>query len=402
MMQQKHLILFVDDDPMILRGFQRSMDEYCENWEADFATSGNEALVKLSEHYFDALVTDMHMPGMDGNQLLEAANRITPGVLRFVLSGNTSDAQKLKSSNLVHQVIPKPCEMDRLYDIVERTCRLRDMLTAPQLVRIITGIRTLPSLPRLYNQLLEQLQSETASSLDVGNIIAQDPAMTAKILQLVNSAFFGLSENISNPQKAVTILGINTIKSLVLGIQVFSEYQGQRNLPVSVDVIWKHSLIVGGVASAIARRLSLNGQEREDARVSGVLHDVGMLLSFQIPEFFQHVRFYKNGHSVFESEYQFLGTSHAEMGGYLLGIWGLPSSIVEAVTFHHNPGVLGGIKPGLITALHLANGFINMCQLEKDKKYANYLDMPYLEKLGLVNRLDEWVSMTSDMLNNSN
>jgi len=225
--------------------------------------------------------------------------------------------------------------------------------------------------------------------------------MTAKILQLVNSAFFGLSDKVSSPQKAVTILGLNTIKSLVLGIHVFSEYQGQRNLPVSVDVVWQHSLRVSSLTFLIARSLSLNGQEREDARVSGVLHDIGMLLGFQIPGFFQNVRFKKNGQSIIETEYSFLGTSHAEMGAYLLGIWGLPNAIVEAVTFHHMPGIQAATKPGLLTSLHVADGLLNMCQNEKNDNFAAYLDLPYLKKLGLVNRLDEWAALTRNFLQDS-
>jgi HD-like signal output (HDOD) protein len=402
MNQRKHFILFVDDDPLVLRGFQRSMDEYCDNWIAEFASSGKEALTKLSENSYDAIVTDMHMPVMDGIQLLDAVSRVTPGVIRFVLSGNPSDAQILKSAHLVHQMIPKPCEMEKIYDIVERACRLRDMLSAPQLLRIITGIKTLPSVPRLYNQLREQLQSDTISSQAVGNIIAQDAAMTAKILQLVNSAFFGLSENVNTPQKAVIILGLNTIKSLVLGIQVFSEYQGQKNLPISVDAIWENSLHVSSLAVSIARSLGLGAREREDARVSGVLLDIGMLLSFQIPGFFQNVKFNKNGQTVIESEYQFLGTSHAEMGGYLLGIWGLPNFIVEAVTFHHLPDLQqAAVKPDLLTSLHVANGLVNMCQVEADKNYVAHLNLPYLQKLGLIERLDEWTLATRDLLNNN-
>ena len=397
-MGRKHSILFVDDDALILRGLRRTMDEFCENWEADFAGSGSEALGKMAERSYDAIVTDMHMPGMDGIQLLEAVNQSTPGVIRFVLSGNTSDAQILKSAHLVHQMIPKPCAMEKIYDIVERACCLRDMLSAPQLLRMITGIKTLPSVPKLYARLLEQLQSETVSSEAVGNIIAQDTAMTAKILQLVNSAFFGLSENISSPQKAATILGLNTIKSLVLSIQVFSGYQDANRLPVSVDVVWLHSLHVSRLAFSIARSLDLSSQECEDARVSGVLHDVGILLGLQIPDFFQSVRFHKNGHIVIESEYESLGTSHAEMGGYLLGIWGLPNSIVQAVAFHPLMGIPAAAQPDIVTTLHLANGLINMCELEADKLYTPYLNLPYLQKSGLIGYLDDWTLKARDVL----
>jgi HD-like signal output (HDOD) protein/CheY-like chemotaxis protein len=401
MNQLKRSILFVDDDPLVLRGLQRSLDEYCENWEADFASSGKEALAKLSGRSYDVVITDMHMPVMDGIQLLDAVSQRAPGVIRYVLSGNTSDAQILRSTHLVHQMIPKPCVIEKIYDIVERACHLRDSLSAPQFLRIITSVKTLPSVPRIYNQLIEQLQSETASAQEVGRIIAQDAAMTAKILQLVNSAFFSISENISNPQKAVTILGLNTIKSLVLGIQVFSEYQSCRNLPVSVDVVWEHSLHVSSLAFSIARSLNLSSQEQEAARVSGVLHDVGMLLGSQIPGVFQSVRFYKNGHACIDSEYQILGTSHAEMGGYLLGLWGLPSPIVEAVAFHPMIGMEAEAKPGVVTALHVANGLINMCQLEKATNYAAYLNTPYLQKHGLVDRLDPWTLKACDLLCNT-
>jgi HD-like signal output (HDOD) protein len=156
------------------------------------------------------------------------------------------------------------------------------------------------------------------------------------------------------------------------------------------------------MAFFIARSLNLSSQEREDARVSGVLHDVGMLLSFQIPDFYQNVQFDKNGQTITESEYQFLGTSHAEMGGYLLGIWGLPNSIVEAVTFHHMPSLQPAAKPGLLASLHIASGLLNMCQIKKDKNYALYLDMPYLQKMGLVSRLDEWDSAACDLLSHAN
>jgi HD-like signal output (HDOD) protein/ActR/RegA family two-component response regulator len=399
MKPQKHMILFVDDDPLVLRGFQRSLDDFSDDWETEFAVSGKEGLECLSKRAFDAVITDMHMPSMDGIQLLEEVSRCHPGVIRFVLSGNTSDAQILKSTHLVHQIIPKPSEMEKIYKIVERACRLRGLLSDPMLLQIINSIRTLPSVPRLYQQLLEQLQSETVSSQSIGKIISQDTAMTAKILQLVNSAFFGISEPVSSPQKAVAFLGINTIKSLALGIQIFSGYQNQSDFPLSVDVVWKHSLQVTKLAYTIACQLKFNAQEIEDTRVAGVLHDIGQLLSFQIPGYSQHVRLNKNGQPVLGTEYEFLGTSHAEMGGYLLGIWGLPNPIVEAVTLHHFPGLQAdSSQPDPLTALHLANGLINMCQNEQEETPEAYLDLPYLQKLGLLNHLADWVTLTHKIL----
>ena len=186
----KHRILFVDDDILILRGIKRSTEEYLDNWEIEYVDSGKEALNLLVKTPFDAIITDMHMPVMDGLTLLDAVNKNFPEVLRYVLSGNASDIQMMRSTHLVHQMFPKPCEMERVYEVVERSCRLRDMFSAPNLIRIITGIKNLPSMPSLYNRILKVLQSEDPSPKLVGDIIAQDAAMTAKILHLVNSAFF--------------------------------------------------------------------------------------------------------------------------------------------------------------------------------------------------------------------
>jgi len=401
MKKKIHRILFVDDDAMILRGLRRSVDEFSEEWEVDFALSGQEALNKLVQHPFDAVVADMHMPGMDGIQLLNTVSRQMPEVMRFVFSGNTNDVQIMKSTRLVHQMIPKPSDMGKIYGIVERACRLRDMLSDPHLLRVITGIKTLPSVPLLYNKLVKELQSEDASSQVVGDIIAQDAAMTAKILQLVNSAFFGLSDNVSSPQRAVTLLGLNTIKALVLGIQVFSEFQGRKGLPVSVDTIWKHSLRVSSLALSIAKQINLSPQEREDVCVAGVLHDIGILLYFKIPYLTPRSFFPRNDLISTEAEYQVLGTSHAEMGGYLLGIWGLPITIVEAVGFHHTPWQQISTNTSIVDVLYVANGLLNMCLHEKEVAYANYLDMDYMRQTGLSVYLDEWLAMANDLVNRS-
>ena len=396
-----HSVLFVDDDPMVLQGLKRSLDEYSDVWETDFSSNAKEALQKLTERSFDAIVTDMHMPVMDGNQLLDLVSKTSPGVMRFVLSGHVTDTQVMHSTKLVHQMIAKPCDVDHVFTIVERACRLRDQLTDPRLRQLITEIKNLPSVPSLYNQLIKELDSPNASTQSVGNIIAKDAAMTAKILQLVNSAFFGLSDNISSPHRAVSILGLNTVKALVLGIHVFSEYQNTGTSPAIITSIWKHSLLVSGVANSIARQLKLPSQDQENARVSGLLHDIGKLALLSIPEFTAKVSMDRQGRMSLDMEYSMLKTSHAEIGGYLLGMWGLPTPIVDAVTFHQRPYTKVKENPDLLTALYIANGLVNMTKNEMEPNYLAYFDMPYLERAGLIDQLDGWTEMCRDMSNNS-
>lgn len=226
--------------------------------------------------------------------------------------------------------------------------------------------------------------------------------MTSKILQLVNSAFFGLPDNVSSPQRAVSLLGFNTIKALVLGIHIFAQYQGQSNRFISIEKMWKHSLAVSNLSYKIARNIGLNLQEQEDARIAGVLHDTGKLVFFNIPGFFQKVIPGKYGVLSLESEYNVLKTTHEEIGAYLLGMWGLPNVILEAVAFHHHPEKVVSSKPEIVTALYIANGLITMCDREMELDYAGYLGMPYLEKLGLTKNLDEWTSEAKFILRNTN
>ncbi|GAP21159.1 response regulator [Leptolinea tardivitalis] len=394
---QIHSILFVDDDPKILQGLKRSVEEYSDHWRTDFASTAKEALQKLSNEPFDAIIADIQMPMMDGIQLLDLVSRTYPGVMRFVLSGNVTDTQAMRSTSVVHQMIAKPSDIDHIFVIVERACRLRDLVANPELKKLITEIKRLPSVPVLYNQLIKELDSPNASTQIIGNIIAKDTAMTAKILQLVNSAFFCLSENINSPQRAVSILGFNTVKALVLGICIFSEYQEYGINPVGINSIWKHSLLVSSVAYTLAQKLNMSIQDQENARISGILHDIGKLALLSFPEFMNQIYTNGRGEISLEEEYRMLKTSHAEIGGYLLAMWGIPTPIVDSVTFHHRPYSIVREDPDLLSVMYVANGLANMVKNEIEINYSSYLDMSYLKRNGLVNYLDEWTEVAKSI-----
>lgn len=384
----KRRILFVDDDLFVIRGLKRAAEDYSDDWETYFVTSGQEALTVLQNYPMDIIISDMRMPSMDGAQLLEITRQRFPGVVRFILSGNTENAKLLQASRLAHQFIPKPCNMSQLKEIVDQACALRDTLANPLLIQTITRINTLPSLPKLYVRLMEALQAEEPAPKLVGDIISQDVAMTAKILQLVNSAFFSLPGKVNSPQKAVTILGINTIKALVLSIQVFSEYQGRSVEHFSMDELWRHSLTVGNLSQLIAQNIGLNKQGQADAQVSGVLHDIGKLIELEIPAYTKLLRF--NTSISLEMEIQQIGTSHAELGAYLLSIWGLPQDIIEAVAYHHHPQVRRPDAVSTTAAVYIANAVYHMETALEKKPIGDYLDIKYLNKIGLKDHIEGW------------
>jgi putative nucleotidyltransferase with HDIG domain len=395
----KRNVLLVDDDQNLVRVFRLSAGEFAQDWDLYFATSAQEALVILSQYRMDVIITDIVMPGMDGNELLEVVSIRYPDMVRFALSGSADNSNRLQATRLAHQFIAKPCELAQVYMIVEQSLRLRDVLSDPQLLKIVTGIKRLPSLPDLYVRLIEELQSEEPTPRAVGDIIAKDVTMTAKILQLVNSAFFGLPGKVTSPQRAVTILGINTIKALVLSIQVFSEYQGSLNPYFSIDELWRHSILTGNIARDLTQNLGGNTYVQGDAQVAGVLHDLGKLIQLRIPGFHQKIRV-SNGEILLESEYRAYGVSHAELGAYLLAIWGLPQSIVEAVAYHHTPTRQVSRTLSVTTVIHLANGLYHCMVDGKKSNPENYLDMTYLQEVGLVSRIPEWLELANRSVQN--
>ena len=398
MVLAKRNILFVDDEPVVLHGYKRTLEKYLDHWNIFFATSGKDALAIMAVQPIDVIITDLAMPGMNGSELLEKINEQFPSVLRYVLSERMDNASAMQAFRIAHQYIPKPFEMSTVYESVERTCQLRDTLSNPDLLRIITNIKNLPSLPALYVTLMRELQSKEPTPAIVGDIISQDVSMTAKILQLVNSAFFGLPGTVTSPQKAVAILGLNTIKALVLNIHIFSAYQGYSSPAFSIEKLWQHSILVGNLCRVITANLHLDTVAQGNAQIAGVLHDSGKLLELNIPGFFQRVK-YVNGTVNFQSEYQEIKTSHAEIGAYLLGMWGLPQPVVEAVAWHHRPAQMVSKAFNNVTVLHIANGLHHMDLDQYKNGYEVYMDMPYLESVGVTSRMDGWVELARRTFN---
>lgn len=386
-------ILFVDDEPNVLDGLRRMLRPWRHEWEADFATSGPEALEKLAAEPFDVLVTDMRMPGMDGPELLRRAAEQYPNVVRMALSGQTDPTQVLRSVGLIHQFIAKPCEATALRSVLQRTFALQNLLLQDNLRRLISRTRSLPSLPSLYVDLMEALRDPKSSAANIGRIIARDPGMTAKILQLVNSAFFALRRRISSPEEAVAVLGLETLRVLVLTVQVFSQFDPGVARGFSIEDVVRHSTAVGTMARSIARAESVASHQRDDAFLAGMLHDVGkMVLGANRPDTYGRMigTARKEQLDIVTAETKTFGGSHAEVGGYLLGIWGLPSPVVEAVAYHHDPqrSLMSGFEP--LVAVHVANVCENDRHTPAIPRSTPLVDEPWLDSLGVRDRLAVW------------
>ena len=396
----KKRILFVDDEPLVLRGLQRTLRKMRSEWDMVFASGGKEALEILDQQAMDVIVSDLKMPEMDGMQLLTEVKTRYPHVVRIILSGHLEHEMTLQSVQYAHQNLTKPCDAKVLKQTLAKLFALRDILADKGLKKIVSQIESLPSLPSIYNEIMAEMQSEDPSIKKVGDIISTDLSITAKILQVVNSVFFGLSRKISSPQEAVVLLGLETIKSLVLSVKIFAEFSHKKFSWFNIDHLFNHSMSVSTFAKTIIKREKLGAELINYSLMAGLLHDLGKLIlatNFQEPykEVLATAREFDQ--NLWDLEYKAFGTSHAEIGAYLMGLWNLETPIIEAIAFHHNPNDSLSQNMGLLTAVHIGNAIDHNGHNSNNGNSDLKCDARYLENLGITARIPEWRQVCNEL-----
>ncbi len=333
-------IIFVDDEPNVLSGLRRMLHAQRKHWDMHFLQEPREALQLISGKFFDVVVADMRMPDMSGADFLREVSSISPSSVRVILSGYWDKKMVMQTVPVAHQFMAKPTSSETISEVVKRSFALRRLLQNEVLSTLVSRMGALPALPETYVQLVDKLESGKANPGEVGEIISRDVGMSAKILQLVNSAFFGLVRKVESIQQAVVYLGMDTIQALVLGVHIFEKMQTLKIDGLSMQARVRHSLQVAELANKLGSLENIDKEIKETAFFAGVLHDCGMLLLVQnMPEKYEEVinKAKEEDISLDSAETDVFGVSHAEIGAYLLNIWGLPSELVNAVAFHHRP-----------------------------------------------------------------
>lgn len=391
-------ILFVDDEPQLLDGLRRMLRDQRAAWEMAFAPGGREALALLQRAPFDVVVSDMRMPGMDGATLLASVKEQFPAVVRIVLSGHTDPEAALRAVPVAHQFLTKPCEPAALKHIITRACALQALLDDPALKTVIGEMGQLPSLPRVYADLTRALAEPDVSLASIAGVVERDMAMCAKLLQLVNSAFFALPRRVTRVQTAIECLGTATLRSLVLSLEVFGPFEGRPpGAHFSLEILQGHALL----CASIAKRMLPDKAQAEDAFMAGMLHDIGILvlatcLPARLEEIVVAAR--AEGRSLAAAE-EALGVHHSDIGAYLLSLWGLPYPIIDAVANHHHPGQSGHQRFDAVAAVHIANVLAHELAGAAVPDYGetpDVMDMAYLEALDVKAQLTQWRAMAAE------
>lgn len=330
---------------------------------------------------------------MSGIELLAEVRKLHPQTARIIISGFNDQAEAADSLNCTHLFIPKPFDVKMLRATLARIGTLDTFLKDDKLRGLAGKMRALPSFPTLYLDIMREIESPTSSIQGIAKIVSKDPGITAKILQVANSAALGLQERISDPVQAVQQLGMTTVRSLVLSAQVYSSFAPGRLKNFSAEALWAHLMKCAGLARTILRREHADFAESEDAYTAGMLHDIGkLMLADSLPcDFARALKLAEREKIPLpEAELEIFGATHAGLAAYLLGLWGLPAAIVEAVAFHHTPEKSEVKKCSALTAVHVANVFCDETGTAK-------LNADYLTAIGVADRLDDWRDIAAEL-----
>jgi HD-like signal output (HDOD) protein len=377
-------ILFVDDEADILQGMRRTLREMRHEWQMEFASSGPAALEELARMPADVIVSDMRMPGMDGWELLAEVRKRHPQTVRLVLSGHADARSIMRAVGTAHQYLAKPCDSEALRAAISQTFTLRQLLSSERLAQIVGHVDMLPSAPRAFQEILACLQRPTASVAEAAKIIARDVAMTANVIKMVNSAFFGSRHPVSTADRAVAYLGLDTLGALVLGHGIFKSGVATGIAGFSLERLWQHSWDVAAAARVVALCEGLPKAKADEAFLGGMLHDVGKVV------FATRLAATDEPSPSVEDATDHMQAHHAEVGAYLLGLWGFPNPIVEAVAFHEAPRQIAGERLCLSSLIHIADRLVRERSAPSGSASARVLEPGLLEKLGLADHWPDW------------
>lgn len=385
-------IVFVDDEVKILEGLRRLMRSLRHEWDMEFYDSPLAALEQLEKAPADVVVSDIRMPVMDGAEFLTEVQKRWPATIRIVLSGQCDRDVVFRAVRPAHQFLTKPCNPDLLRSTLARLKELREKVINESIRSQISAITSLPVAKNNYQKLVALLTSENLTVNDVADVIARDVGLAVKVMQLVGSNFFGTQQPLCMPFQAVQRLGIEVIRPLVLECELFTPNGFEPELTPWVEFYEKLCLAIGRAAQKIAE------QETQDASVivasylGGLFAKIGIAIFVSVDpvKYRQVFRVALEENSrLMEVEHQNYGVARNEAGAYLLALWGLPSTIVDAVRYADTPARSQESTFGPVMAVHVAQRFVAET-LEFTRNLAQPLAEEFIKSVGCYHRLSDW------------
>jgi HD-like signal output (HDOD) protein len=381
-------ILLAVADPQTLVDINQALGA---EWEATSVASEADALAQLEKRSFDALLVDFNLGSPDASELLNQTLEKRPETIRFLLAHEADLALVAAKVLGSHQILPKPIEPTSLKSRIENG--LSDSNSDQSCSDAAIDADAPPTIPCVYSEVLKALDSPGVTNEQVGEIIARDEALTFEVLMLTRSAYMGLPNDITDPAKAVESLGLETVKALVMALRFLAEHSNLRPGYLSLEQLWQHSTHVAQIARDLVLFETKNRTLASQALAAGLLHDLGkVVLATNFDDLYGRVHSLARKQPVplWDIEKEMFGANHGEIGACLVGMWNLPSSIVEAAAFHHEPplGEHEDLTP--LAAVHIANVLEHQLRPSDEFRVAPIINAAFLNELGLLQRLPVW------------
>lgn len=401
--EEKLRVLFVDDEQFVLDSLRRLLMAEGVDWHTDFCSSASQALQMCREAPYDVVVSDLRMPYMDGARFLCEVKKNWPQSMRVVCSGHVESSSMLASVKAAHRYLVKPCKGSDVKEVIEDLARVKFLLKKESVRKLINRMDHIPVLPDVYLRVMEEIRTDDPSLKRIGGLIAQDVGMSASILRLVNSPFFGLSNEVRQPEQAVTLLGLDTIRSSLLFTHLFQKLDTSCCLGFDVSALWTHCLKTAQLARCIADHEGMGQEMEEQCFAAAMLHDMGkLILLSNFPKDYSAIlkKSREDNIAIHDCELEHFGVAHCEVGAYLLGLWGMPDYQIRALACHHHPcQEQECTKDALILCIvHVANALDHELRVINPGYAPHPVDTEYLAQMGYTDRYDEWKKICSERL----
>ncbi|MEH6823721.1 MAG: HDOD domain-containing protein [Motiliproteus sp.] len=365
------------------------------HWDVLRVDSATSLISYLKESEYQAIVIAPSTHHHRDQDCLIKAKRLQPRAVRAVLPGLMGSQDQIsRTSDLAHRIYTDQQSTETIADSIEIQVKLSRLINKPQNRDFFSTGGPLPSPPLVYRALTDALNNANSSIPQIAEIVQQDPALTAKVLRMVNSAFFGLQRQVCNICEAVSLVGLRTLRGLALSGHLANIYpQNDQWATFSFEKVNERSLMVARLAMQIAKDMHANVAIQDQAFIAGLLHDIGTLFiaSKKPARYLDVMRLSgEKNVSICAVEKKLLGFFHGEIGAYLLAHWGLPAQVVEAVLLHHTPQLCGDHQFTPLTAVHIADALIPAVDNETGAVLANQLVNQYVVATGANHQLGRW------------
>lgn len=398
----KKNILFVDDNENVISGIQRQLRPYRNCWQLFFARTGEQALELMAEQSIDLIISEIMLPEMRGDELLAKIMEQHPATVRMIFSGYTSEESLQKALEYAHQYLTKPCTPENLHEAILQIFTIQTCINNPLIISELGDINQLPSLPKIYRELNAAIADENSTPRSIADIFSKDPGLSAKLLQLINSPYFGMNRIVSSLSEAINLIGIKRLNSLLLSAHLRAQFPASdAETALYMEYIWQDAAKV----SELARLIALSENQQEDrpdqAYLGGLLHNIGLLIFLsrrgnKLKTFLEQVK--HTDIPIRQLETNIFGFTAPEAAAYLLSLWKIPPRIIEAILLQNSPNQTDYDGMNALTAVHAAACLIKHVSADFERLFNIQLDQAYLERLGKTDRIADWQRLANKVM----